>query len=115
MYLFHLAGPLESTMDRAFRELTRTRSSYFNAPAARRLAIRIIEHLESTYDQVDARLYSPDIEDPQALYWMIDVESTSIWESFRRRLLADDTYIELMREGHALFHEDAESDLLARY
>ena len=114
-YLFHVAGPRTYDASKTIRRLRVTRAAPFKVPAARRFAARVVEYLEEQYEGLDARAYSADVHDPQAVYWMIDFDSTTVWESVRRYLLEDDDYIELMAEGDALFLESGTSELLVNY
>jgi hypothetical protein len=115
VYLFPIGGAGRDDGSKFYRWLRVTRSPAMQVPLARAFAKKVVEHLEANYPGLEARAYSAEKSDPAAIYWMIDYESSSTWESIRARLLEDRTYVEMFREAEDLFLEEATSDFLVHF
>jgi hypothetical protein len=115
VYLFPIGGAARDDGSKFYRWLRVTRSPAMQVPLARAFAKKVVEHLEANYPGLEAPAYSADKSDPAAIYWMIDYESSSTWESIRARLLEDRTYVEMFREAEDLFFEEATSDFLVHF
>jgi len=111
-YLFPIGGAVRDDGSKPFRWLRVTHSPAIQLAPARQLARNVVEYLEANYPGVDARAYSADIDDPTAIYWMVDYESVSTWESIRRRMLEDEEYTRLFEGADDLFHDDAAIEFL---
>ena len=105
--LFPLGGAGLDDRSKPVRQLRVTHSSPERTLAAQRFARRVVEYLEATYEAVDARAYSADFSSPGTIYWMVDYENPSTWESIRGALLEDDAYSELLEGGEGLFLEES--------
>jgi hypothetical protein len=114
-FLFPLGGAGPDEGAKPLRWLRITHSPPALVLRAQRLAGRVAEYLEANYPGVDARAYSSDIKDASAIFWMIDYENTSSWESIRRRLLKDEEYARLFDGSESLFLEEAGTEFLKNW
>jgi hypothetical protein len=112
LQLFPLGGAGGTDWSKPVRQLWITHSPPDRAHLARRHARRVVEYLEANYEAVDARAYSPDLEAPGTIHWMVDYESADTWEVVRGELLGDESYTDLLREAEGLYLEEWSSELL---
>lgn len=113
-FLFHLGGLPPRKAPKPYRWLQVTHSPLTKMPLAERLARRVVDHLEASYDQIDAHAYTSDMTDRGAIYWMVDFNNLAEWSSFRAELQRDDAYVEMFAEAEGLFFEDRTTDAMLR-
>jgi hypothetical protein len=114
-FLFPLGGAGSDEGAKPLRWLRITHSPPALVLRAQRLAGRVAEYLQANPPGVDARAYSSDMKDASAIFWMIDYENTSTFESIRRRLLKDEEYARLFDGSENLFLEEAGTKFLKNW
>jgi len=114
-YLFPLGGAaFDGFYPDSLAVLRVTRSPHSKIPQARNLARRVVEHLEATYPGLDASAYSPDLDDPEAIYWIFDYSDLATWERTRASLVDDRIYLDLYREAEGLFQDELTREVVLR-
>jgi len=107
--LFPIGGAGPNPRAIATRFLRITRAPYSKLPLSRSFAKRVVEYLEDTYEGLDARAYSADMDDPSAVFLMVDYYDWVTWDAIRLSLLEDEGYLELFEQADGLFL-DAETE-----
>ena len=113
-YLVHLGGLAPKKSPRQRRWLRITYSAPTKMPLAERFVRDVMNHLEASYDGIDAHAYTADFQDPSAIFWMIDYDTPESWTAFRAKLQADDAYVEMFERAEGLFLEDRTSEVMIR-